>query len=171
MSTRFGRIDVHAHLLPGIDDGCQSYEQSLECARMLVDAGYTHAFCTPHVWPQLPKNTVGMIIQQVEKLQGRLDEAGLPLCVLPGGEINLIWGWPGLQGVRLENVVTYAMEGRVALFDFWAEKREEFTAKLGDAIAYVISLGLTLILAHPERVAPLQRDAEAVEWFLKRGVR
>jgi protein-tyrosine phosphatase len=171
MEPRGGRIDAHGHLLPGLDDGCQSYEQSLACAQQLVDAGYSHAFCTPHVWPTLPRNTVATIVQEVDKLQARLDEAAIALRVLPGGEMNLIWGWPGLEGADLGNVVTYAMEGRFALFDFWAEKREEFTAKLGDAMDYLISLGLKLILAHPERVAALPRDPTAIEWFTERGVR
>ena len=49
-----GRIDVHSHLLPGLDDGCVSLDESLACARRLVAEGYTHSFCTPHIWPNLP---------------------------------------------------------------------------------------------------------------------
>ena len=48
-----GRIDVHSHLLPNVDDGCSSLAESLECARRMVQAGYTHCFCTPHYWPSL----------------------------------------------------------------------------------------------------------------------
>jgi protein-tyrosine phosphatase len=62
------------------------------------------------------------------------------------------------------------MEGRYALFDFWAETRDEFTAKLGDAIDYLHSLGLKLILAHPERVVPIQQDPASVDWVLERGI-
>jgi protein-tyrosine phosphatase len=170
MAGSIGRIDVHSHLLPGIDDGCQDYEQSFACARMLVDAGYTHAFCTPHVWPQLPKNTMDTIVMKVAELQQRLDQQQIPLTVLPGGEINLIWGWAGLQGCTIGHVFTYAMEGRYALFDFWAETLEEFTRTLSPAIAHLRSLGLKLILAHPERVAALQSDPRAIDWFLEREV-
>src|SRR4051794_15107533 len=58
---RFGRIDVHSHLLPGVDDGCASIEDSIACAARMVAAGYTHSFCTPHVWPDLPHNNAGTI--------------------------------------------------------------------------------------------------------------
>src|SRR5687768_8651502 len=164
-TEQIGRIDVHTHLLPGLDDGCQSYEQSLTCARMLVDAGYTHAFCTPHVWPTLPHNTVVQIQAKVAELQQQLRAALIPLIVLPGGEINLIWGWPGLQNATLGEVVTFAMQGSHALFDFWADSTAECHAKLEMAITYLSSLGLQLILAHPERVAALQADPAFVEWF------
>jgi hypothetical protein len=47
------RIDVHSHLLPGVDDGCRDVAESVACARLMVDAGYTHSYCTPHIWRHL----------------------------------------------------------------------------------------------------------------------
>lgn len=165
-----GRTDVHAHLLPGIDDGCPNEEDSIRCARMLVDAGYTAAFCTPHVWPMLSQNNVDTIRARVTTLQARLDGAGVPLRLFPGGELNLLWCWPGLSQARLDEVVTYDLAGRYALFDFWAERLNECRDCLSDAIAHLQSLGLTLILAHPERIAALNTDPLAIDWFTDRGV-
>ena len=51
-----GRIDVHSHLLPGVDDGCRDVAESIACARKMVEAGYTHSYCTPHVWERLGNN-------------------------------------------------------------------------------------------------------------------
>ena len=76
-----GRIDVHSHLLPGVDDGCRTVQESVQCARMMVEAGYTHSFCTPHVWPSLPHNTPGNIRRMVLEFQTALDEAQIPLRV------------------------------------------------------------------------------------------
>ena len=56
---------------------------------MLVKAGYSHAFCTPHVWPSLPNNSVAEIPGRVEVLQRHLDEAGVGLKLMSGGELNL----------------------------------------------------------------------------------
>src|ERR1051326_3808231 len=84
-----GRIDCHAHLLPGVDDGCADLAESIACARMLVAAGDTHAFCTPHIWPNLPHNNVEQIPQRTVALQRVLDEAAVTLQLLPGGELNL----------------------------------------------------------------------------------
>ena len=64
-----GRIDVHSHLLPGVDDGCRTVQESVQCARLMADAGYTHSFCTPHVWPHLSRNTVAHIPRYTEELQ------------------------------------------------------------------------------------------------------
>ena len=84
-----GRIDVHAHLLPGVDDGCADLNESIICARMLVEAGYSHAFCTPHIWPNLPENKPDVIAQRTKELQNEYDRAAVSLKLLPGGELNL----------------------------------------------------------------------------------
>jgi protein-tyrosine phosphatase len=165
-----GRIDVHGHLLPGVDDGCPTYEDARACARMLVDAGYVGAYCTPHVWPMLSHNNVDTIRNRVAELQSRLEADGVPLALRPGGELNLLWCWPGLQQARRDEVVTYNLAGRYALFDFWAERLDDCRDCLNDAVAHLQSLGLTLILAHPERIAALNAEEAAIEWFVERGV-
>ena len=165
-----GRIDIHSHLLPGVDDGCPTVDDSARCARMLVEAGFTHAFCTPHVWPKLPRNTVANIRKGVEDLQAEYDSRDIPLRVLPGGEINLLWGWPALGDLPGGQVVTYGLAGKYALFDFWAEELSECVECMSPAVKHLQSLGLTLILGHPERIAALYRDPAAVDWFVERGV-
>src|SRR5258708_22601308 len=101
-----GRIDVHTHLLPGIDDGCPSFDDSLQCARTLVAAGYTQAFCTPHIWPTLPHNTIDNVRQWTSKLQERFDAAGIPLKLAPGGENNLLCAWPAMKELPRERIRT-----------------------------------------------------------------
>src|SRR5262245_41174397 len=123
--SHIGRVDVHSHLLPGIDDGCESLDESLACARVLVSEGYTHSFCTPHVWPSLPLNTVENIRRAVADLQIVLEKAGIPLRLLPGGEINLR---EDTLHTAPKDLVTYDMAGRHVLIDLWAEKLPPFFA-------------------------------------------
>lgn len=165
-----GRIDIHGHLLQNIDDGCPTVEDSVQCAKMLVEAGYTHAFCTPHFWPGLPKNTISNIRQHVADLQREYEKRQIPLRLLPGGEINLVWSWPSLKGAERSQVVTYGLAGKYVLFDFWAGAMEECAECLSQAIEYLQSLGLKLILGHPERIEAINRDIANVEWFAERGV-
>src|SRR5690348_14869324 len=106
-----GRVDVHAHLIPGVDDGCKSVDESILCARALVAAGYTHAFCTPHVWPNL-RNTVKTIRQWTDALQAALDAAQVPLRLMPGGEINLHRQF--YTDTPPDEVVTYGLNRKFA---------------------------------------------------------
>lgn len=165
--AHFGKIDVHAHLIPGVDDGCQTIEDSLACAREYVRNGYTHAFCTPHVWPTLQENRAERIGQRTKELQQRLDQESIPLTLLPGGEINLEWNWPAIGKYAVEEVVTYALAGRYVLFDFWADMFPEF---LPPAAKHLQSLGLKLVMAHPERIKCVQDDPASVDRFLEMGI-
>ena len=161
---RIVRIDVHSHLLPGADDGCSNLEESLECARRLVEAGYTHSFCTPHIWPNLPQNTVEQIVKKTARLQQSLDAASIPLRLLPGGELNLR---PDTDGTPIEHLPTYAMAGRWCLFDIWADRIPPFFWK---AIRWLQSLGLKAIVAHPERMRAVQDEPMLVDEFLAAGL-
>ncbi len=159
-----GRIDVHSHLLPGLDDGCQTLDESLDCARVLVRSGYTHAFCTPHIWPNLPDNTPEAIAQRTVELQSALDREGIALQVMPGGEINLRFDTPRTPPDQL---VTYGMSRRHVLIDLWAEILPDF---FEPAVRWMQSMGLTVILAHPERMRAIQDRPELAEELAQMGV-
>jgi protein-tyrosine phosphatase len=165
-----GKIDVHAHLLPGLDDGCSDNDQSIACAREMTTAGYTHAFCTPHVWPSLPYNTPPAINAAVEKLQKVLDAEGIALKLFPGGEINLLEAWPTIESAKSETIATYGMAGKIALFDFWADTWQECRSSLEAAIANLKSRGIQPILGHPERIGALQKNPAAIDRISELGV-
>jgi protein-tyrosine phosphatase len=159
-----GRIDVHAHLLPGVDDGCADVAESIACARMLISAGYSQAFCTPHIWPNLPDNNPQVIPQRVKELQRHYDQAGINLKLLSGGELNLraeMADWSRQQ------VPTYAMQGKYCIFDLWADKLPGF---FWPVVEHLQSLDLQVIVAHPERMRAVQDDPALVEQFLQRGL-
>jgi protein-tyrosine phosphatase len=160
-----GRIDVHSHLIPAVDDGCGSYAESVECARRMVAAGYTHSFCTPHIWPNLLNNTIDAIGNWTDQLQQKLDEAAVPLTLLPGGEINLRADI--IEAIRPEKLVTYAMAGRHVLIDFWADR---LPPHFEPSIRWMQSHGLTVILAHPERLRAVQDQPELADYFAGLGV-
>ncbi|HUO10523.1 MAG TPA: CpsB/CapC family capsule biosynthesis tyrosine phosphatase [Phycisphaerae bacterium] len=162
-----GRIDVHAHLLPGIDDGCHTLDDSLRCARTYVEHGYSHVCCTPHVWPSLQENTVANIRRRTIALQQELQNAGIPLTLIPGGEINLEWNWPAIREKKTDEIVTYGLSGAYVLFDFWADVMPDF---LGPATAHLQSLGLKLIMAHPERIKAIQGDPASTDRFIEQGI-
>ena len=159
-----GRIDVHTHLLPGVDDGCADLAESIECGRMLVAAGYSHAFCTPHIWPNLPHNNPQMIAQRTEELQKHFDEAGVSLRLLPGGELNLR---PEIATWTRDQIPTFGMKGKYCFFDLWADKLPPF---FWPAVEHLQQLGLKVIVAHPERMRAVQDDLSLVDEFLECGL-
>jgi protein-tyrosine phosphatase len=159
-----GLIDVHSHLLPGVDDGCESVEESLACARRLVENGYSHSFCTPHVWPNLPGNSVGKIPLYVNSLQAILDKEGIGLKLMPGGEMNI---HPRFMETPAEELVTYGMGRKYALADLWVDKLPDY---FFESVRWMQQMGLTVILAHPERMRAVQDEPEIVETLAERGI-
>jgi protein-tyrosine phosphatase len=163
-------VEVHSHLLPGVDDGCRSLEESVACARVLVGAGYTHAFCTPHVLPQFPRNTVDGIRAGAKRLQRRLDSEGVPLVVWPGGEMTLARSKQAWLP-RREEVVTYGLAGRFVLFDFWEGDPAEAWRRLGPEVRHLMGLGFELICAHPERAPAVQREPALLDRLEGMGIK
>jgi len=159
-----GRIDVHSHLLPGIDDGCKTVTESIACARALVDNGYTHAFCTPHVWPKYTGTSRVSVPRWCKSLEAELAAAGVPLKLLPGGELNLFLG---VDKTPAEEIIPLGL-GRYVLVDMWAADIpphfELAIRRLQD------ELGLTVILAHPERMRAVQDRPELADYFADLGI-
>jgi protein-tyrosine phosphatase len=162
--AKIGRIDVHSHLLPGVDDGCQTPEESIACARELVAAGYTHSFCTPHIWPSFPKNTVDEIPKRVAQLQQIYDAASIPLRLFSGGELNLRLNLAQTPG---DQIVSYAMARKQVLIDFWAERLPDH---FQPTMRWLQSLGMTVVLAHPERVRAVQEQPDLADQFADMGL-
>lgn len=159
-----GRIDVHSHLLPGLDDGCRHLDESIACARLMVAAGYTHSFCTPHIWPNLTNNTIANIPRYTAALQAALDDAGVGLKLIPGGELNLRADTPWSQ---VDNLVSYGMGRQFVLFDLWCEQLPPF---FKPGVEWLRAQGVKVILAHPERMAAVQRQPELADAFAEMGL-
>jgi protein-tyrosine phosphatase len=159
-----GMLDIHSHLLPGVDDGCALLKDSIECARRMVAAGYSESFCTPHFWPSFPKTTKESIPHWVETLQRELDASVIPLKLYPGSEISLR---NNLMESDVRLLPTFAMAGKYALIDLWADKMPTF---FEPTIRWMQAAGLTVILAHPERMRAVQEDPGLADYFAELGV-
>lgn len=159
-----GRIDVHSHLLPGVDDGCKTIAESVQCARMLVDAEYSYCFCTPHIWPSDLRATRATVRQWTQELQSELDAAGVKLRVMPGSELNL---YKDVTTMPAERIISAALAEKYILVDMWAEKLPEWFESV---IRWLQEMKLTVILAHPERMRAVQDEPELCERFTEMGV-
>jgi protein-tyrosine phosphatase len=143
-----GCIDIHSHMIPGVDDGCQSLEETLQCIAILREHGFVASICTPHLWPTMfPANTPANIVQWTESLRQRLAERGVDYRVYPGGELRLFDGvtsWMEKVGVP-----TLA-SSRYVLCDFWEPRWRRW---VDEAFDWLLRNRYTPILAHPERLS------------------
>ena len=159
-----GRFDVHSHLLPGVDDGCATLAESIACAKRLVAAGYTHSFCTPHVWPSITNMTRDNVAKWTAALQAELDSAGVALKLFPSGEHNF---HPTFMQSPEDKIISAALDGKYILADMWANSIPSF---FEPSVKWLQSMGLTVILAHPERMRAVQIDAGLADYFGELGV-
>src|SRR5437588_9368643 len=103
------RVDIHAHLLPGIDDGPADLEGSLAMAWAAVDAGTGTIAATPHLRTDFPDVHVEELTERCEQMRRALEQAGLPLRIVEGAEVSLSWAL-GAGEERLK-LATYGQRG------------------------------------------------------------
>jgi protein-tyrosine phosphatase len=156
-------IDLHTHVLPGIDDGPETIEGSLALARAAVASGTRVMVATPHVnWHH--HNDAATIARVASELNERLRIEGIELEIRTGGEIAM---------TRAEQIEPGELE-RLRLGDGpWVLLEPPFTpvvTGLDGVVMTLQSAGHRVLLAHPERCPALHRDPQMVESLVKGGV-
>lgn len=147
MSMVTGRIDLHSHLLPGVDDGCAELEESLECVRQLLANGFCGTVCTPHVWPvEYRRNTPGRIAAAVDRLEAKLAQTGLDYKLWPGAEVRI--DADAVAWLEEHGVPTLAAS-RYVLIDWFGYDWPKFGDEL---VGWLQARGYRPVLAHPERL-------------------
>lgn len=140
-------IDLHCHILPGIDDGAPDLETALEMARMAVADGITVTACTPHIYPGLYENDGDGIRAAIVRLQMHLDEAGIPLRLVEGADVHLA---PDLvQGLKSGRVPS--LNGsRYFLFE---PPHHVAPPRIEDSAFALLAAGYVPVVTHPERLS------------------
>lgn len=145
----FGVIDCHCHILPGLDDGAQTIEDSVFLCRWLAGHGVKRAVCTSHS-SFLYRNTPETVREACETLRKELCKHGINLELVPSMEYRLIPEvWPEQRSLGL-----LPWEGNHILIELPVRQREP----MGDInpvveIKRLVSDGYQPVLAHPERYA------------------
>jgi protein-tyrosine phosphatase len=142
-------LDLHCHILPGVDDGPASLEESLALARFAVRDGITHVVATPHCHRHCRLLRTD-ILPHVARLSDALAQAGVPLTVLPGSEVQVT----DTAAYRREfeaGLYCHLGDGRgFTLLEFnW--KGELYPPDAADLVVWLRAQGTTPIVAHPER--------------------
>lgn len=142
-----GLIDLHSHLLPGIDDGCQDLTQTVLCVTSLRMAGFVGSVCTPHIVARLyPRNVPDNIHRQVQWLSGELARRDMDYQLWAGGEVRIARdavNWMTDQGVPTLG------PGRCVLIDWWGNDWPPFC---DEVCQFLLDERYQPVLAHPERM-------------------
>jgi protein-tyrosine phosphatase len=158
-------IDLHNHLLPGIDDGAKELEETLEFLRIGARDGVRTVTATPHMKPGVYDNTREVILERVAMVREaqRGDEAD-KVTLLPGAEVY--FSGDVVQRARDGKLMTIGDGGRYVLLEL---PYQQIPLGVDDTIFQLRLLGLTPILAHPERVAYYLEDIERVAASVRLG--
>jgi protein-tyrosine phosphatase len=162
--SRIGFIDLHSHVLPGIDDGCTSLDDSLACVQELIAHGFVGTVCTPHMCvTEYPEIRPASVAGYVERLQQQLREAGVDYPLWAGGELRL--AEETVSWLEEHGVPTLG-PGRHVLTDYWGDY---WPACADRALAWLFEQGYQPILAHPERMNLNDQELDAVLARLERS--
>ena len=138
-------VDIHCHMVPGIDDGASDLNVSLDMARMAVNDGIGTVICTPHQLGSFGRNTGDVVRQAVAQFQSDLQRARIPLRVLAGGDVRIEAGM--VQGLASGSVMSLADHKRHVLL----ELPHELYVPLEPILEKLRRVGMVGILSHPER--------------------
>ncbi len=159
------RIDIHSHMIPGIDDGCTDIAETLSSIETLKQAGFVGTVCTPHLWPEMfPENTAGNIRRWVADLSKRIADEGIDYQLWPGGELRLFDEC--VDWLKANGVPTIG-DSQYVLTDFWADFWPEH---VDDTLDWLMAEGYQPILAHPERLGMKDGLEEHLDALAERGV-
>jgi protein-tyrosine phosphatase len=157
-------IDLHSHVLPGVDDGAATLEEALAILRSVADDGITRIAATPHVRDDYPTSAETMELG-VETVNAAARDAGIPVEVLPGGELDIEFS-ADLDDATLAR---FGLGGNAHMLLLECPYYG-WPLDLRDVVFRLATRGFSVVLAHPERNPDVQADPELLRPLADAGV-
>lgn len=157
------KTDVHSHFIPGIDDGSQSIEGSLELIRGMAEFGYQKVITTPHVMSDTYKNTPEIILSGLEKVREAVAKAGMKIKVDAAAEYYLDYGFS--DKLKAKNLLTFG--DNYVLFEMAFVNPFE---NLYQVTFDMQMAGYKPVLAHVERYSFWHKDYSKYEELSSHGI-
>lgn len=157
-------IDLHTHILPGVDDGVRSEEEAVAFARIAVDDGIRTLVATPHCREGAYVNERPAVLAGVARLRARLEEEGIDLDLLPGAEVHIA---PDLvTKIKDGRAPTLADNGKTLLLEL---SMTQYPVALESLVFDLQLAGVVVLFAHPERIRYFQEDVGRYEAMVRQG--
>jgi protein-tyrosine phosphatase len=157
-------IDMHSHILPGLDDGPYDIGESVRMCRIAVDDGIHTIVATPHMLKGIYNFSREDVLNKVRKLNSVLKTKNIPLTILPGAEIVMD---PDILSLIQKDVLVTVNNGGSHIFleliDYFPKKQIE------DFIKNLTENNIIPIIAHPERNIIIQKNINILSRFVKAG--
>lgn len=157
-------IDIHCHILPGVDDGPATLAESIELTRMAEAEGITTIIATPHHRHPSFDNEGQSIMEAVKSFNLSLQEAGVNVTVIPSQEVRI--NGELLDQVHTGEILPLGVESNYILIEFPSNHIPHYAKNL----FYDLNMrGYTPIIAHPERNKVLIENPSILYEFVKNG--
>ncbi|MFH1708255.1 MAG: CpsB/CapC family capsule biosynthesis tyrosine phosphatase [Planctomycetota bacterium] len=157
-------IDIHAHILPGLDDGLQTIEESVQLAFEFQKAGFTTVIATPHIKDGQYDHEREAVAAAVDALNTELACAGIALDIFAGAEYAM--DIRVLKDLEQGRLMTLGCSRHV-LLEFPCYSVPTYAQTI---VSVLIKNGFTPVLAHPERCHDIgARDPSLIRWYVDKG--
>lgn len=158
-------IDLHCHLLPGIDDGPEDVAGALALARAQAAAGIRVVACTPHVAHGYPANSSSLIAGAFAALREQLADEQIELEIVPGAEVALI------RALELgdDELAALHLGGSSGSWLLLEAPLASEVPRLSQLVQGLQARGHRPLLAHPERCAAFHRDPKLLAELVDAG--
>jgi protein-tyrosine phosphatase len=156
------RTDLHSHLIPGIDDGSKSLENSLTMLKRFSELGYKKVITTPHVMSDFYKNTPEIILGGLEKVKQIIKDNNLNIEIEAAAEYYLDYHFEEL--IKEKNILSFG--DNYVLFELSFSHEPN---RVKEVIFNLQNQGYKPIMAHVERYPYYFFDFEKIEDLKNRG--
>lgn len=156
-------IDIHTHILPGIDDGAADWNDTLNMARAAVAEGITTMIATPHHANGRYYNTAVEVLEYTRYINEKLTEEGVPITICSGQEIR--WHHDWLEAWFRKELLPLA-DSSYVLIELPSTR---IPNEIYELIHELNILKLKPIIAHPERNAEIMKHPERLAELIERG--
>lgn len=157
-------IDIHSHIIPNVDDGSKSVEETFDLLKEAVDAGFTDVILTPHYIKEYYETNTNIRKYWVDSLNKILDKLNIKINVYIGNEIYLCEDMDEL--IYHEKVSTLS-NSKYVLFELPMNTPIKY---LDEMLFKISNLDKVPILAHPERYSYLQKDVNELKRLHEKGL-
>jgi protein-tyrosine phosphatase len=155
-------IDIHCHILPGLDDGARTMDEAVSMARIAAADGIQTLVASAHITPGVYDNTPDDITAAARALGDRLKDEGIPLRIIPGADVRM-------TPEMLEGGGRFLCINRDSPYFLFEFPHDLIPPGSDRLVGELRGRGWIPVITHPERNSELQRSPEKLDAFIQLG--